>query len=245
MFNYRFQFNFLPTLAFFILMPVFLMLAKWQFGRAEEKKILLEMAESHAKEKITDLTSLTNVDLASIRYKQIELVGRYHPNQQFLLDNQIKSGKPGFMVLTPFFVEGSQNVLLVNRGWIPLGNNRAEIPELSVTNAVTSLRGRINAFPSVGIKLKGAEIPTNSWPSILQMVDTKRVGEKLGRPIWSFQVELNADEPSGYNRDWQFSKEMQPEQHVAYALQWLALAITLTILYFWYSLKGRNEETTE
>jgi len=245
MFHYRLQFKVLPTLAFFILMPIFLMLAKWQFGRAEEKKILLEMAERHAKEWVTDFTSTTEVDIASIRYKQIERRGRYDSDHQFLLDNQIKSGKPGFMVLTPFFVEGSQTALLVNRGWIPLGNNRSEIPDLSVTNAVVLLRGRINTFPSVGIKLQGAEIPTDSWPSIVQIVDPEMVGKKLGYPIWPFQVELNAGQPEGYHRDWKFAKEMQPEQHIAYALQWLALATTLTALYFWYSLKGGNAKTTK
>jgi len=245
MLNNQLRFKLLPTVTFLILLPLLLMLAMWQFGRAGEKKLLLEIAERNTKVKITDLPGLVGLDVASIRYQQIELVGRYDPKHQFLLDNQIKSKKPGFMVLTPFFVDGSKYVLLVNRGWIPLGNHRSEIPDLSVTHAVISLRGRINTFPSVGIKLKDVEIPSPSWPSIVQVIDTNSVGKKLGRPIWPFQVELDSDQPFGYNRDWSLSKEMLPEQHVAYALQWLALAITLTVLYFWYSLKGGDAKTTE
>jgi surfeit locus 1 family protein len=103
------------------------------------------------------------------------------------------------------------------------------------------LHGRINHFPSVGIKLAGAEIPTVGWPSVLQVVDTDVLAKKLAQSLFSFQVELDSAEPNGYVRDWQTTTVMLPEQHVAYAIQWFALAATLTVLFFGYSCKKNDK----
>ncbi len=243
--NHKLGFKVLKITAFIGFILIFLMLAKWQFGRAGEKAMVLELAKKNAQEQITELPTLPEKNGQTWHYKQIQLQGYYDSTRQFLLDNQIRSGKAGFAVLTPFRVEGSDNTVLVNRGWIPLNGSRYRLPNLAVTAQKTTIRGRINKFPSVGIKLKGVEIPTAGWPSLIQIVDEKAVSEKLGRPIASFQIELNADEPNGYLRDWQFTKEMQPEQHTAYAVQWLALAATLAGLFIGYSLKGKNAKSTK
>jgi surfeit locus 1 family protein len=89
----------------------------------------------------------------------------------------------------------------------------------------------------VGIKLNGAEIPTKGWPSVVQVIDNQVLANKLGYPVFPYQIELENDLPEGYKRDWQAAKIMLPEQHTAYAIQWFALAFTLTMLFFWYSLK--------
>lgn len=244
MLKYAFRLKLLPTLAFIVVLAVLLSLARWQFGRAEEKEALLDLSEMNAQEKVADLSLLSEKHLDEIRYKQIALVGHYDSAHQFLLDNQIKSGKAGFMVLTPFIVDGIKKVILINRGWVPIQGSRSVVPDLTVTDGEIAVHGRINKFPSVGIRLKGAEIPTEGWPSLIQIVDENAVSKKLNQRIWPFQIELNADEANGYLRDWQFNREMQPEQHIAYAIQWLALAVTLTGLFIWFTLKGGHEKST-
>jgi surfeit locus 1 family protein len=52
-----------------------------------------------------------------------------------------------------------------------------------------------------------------------------------------FQIELDKNLADGFKREWQTATVMPPEQHIAYALQWFGLALTLTILFFWYSFK--------
>jgi len=63
------------------------------------------------------------------------------------------------------------------------------------------LRGRINRFPGVGIKLAGAEIPTEGWPSVLQVVDSQILAKKLGYSVFPFQIELDKGLPDGFNRE--------------------------------------------
>jgi surfeit locus 1 family protein len=131
--------------------------------------------------------------------------------------------------------------VLVNRGWIPLNRDRTILPDVPIKAQQTVVTGRINRFPAVGIKLAGAEIPTESWPSVVQVVDSQILAKKLTYPLFPFQIELDKDLPEGYKREWHTSTIMPPEQHTAYAIQWFALALTLTILFFWYTCKKNDD----
>lgn len=175
-------------------------------------------------------------------YKKIRAIGHFDKDHQYLLDNQINQGKAGYYVLTPFLINGEKSAVLVNRGWLPLGTKREELPNIDVGNEERSIAGRINRFPSIGIKLKGAEIPTKTWPAQIQIVDIDVLSQHLGYKLLPFQVELDQDAADGYKRDWHTSLSMPPEQHTAYAVQWLLLAITLTLLFFKYGRQKNHEK---
>jgi len=169
------------------------------------------------------------------------VTGHYDQAHQFLIDNQINAGKAGYFVLTPFVLQGETKAVLINRGWVPLNQNRSILPDVQLKKEQTVVTGRINRFPSVGIKLAGAEIPSEGWPSVVQVVDSQVLAKKLAYSLFPFQLELDKDLPEGFKREWQTTTVMLPEQHTAYAMQWFALAFTLTILFIWYSNK-RNDE---
>ncbi|MCK5478893.1 MAG: SURF1 family protein, partial [Methylococcales bacterium] len=172
-----------------------------------------------------------------LRYRKIELTGEYDEQHQFLIDNQIVNGQAGYFVMTPLKIDGVNKTVLVNRGWVALNKDRQILPKLSVTTLNTTLKGRINNFPVVGIRLAGAEIPTEGWPSVVQVVDINILSKKLSVSLLPFQIELNADMNNGYKREWKKSTIMPPEKHIAYAVQWFGLAITLTVLFIWFSIK--------
>jgi surfeit locus 1 family protein len=240
--GYSITFEKAPTLAYICLLPLLIALGVWQLGRAEEKRLFLEQQEQGlASSEIIQLSSAVDGNGDALRYKKVQAAGHYDQAHQFLIDNQISAGKAGYFVLTPFVPDGETKAVLVNRGWVPLNQNRSVLPDLQVKEAKTVIRGRINRFPGVGIKLAGAEIPTKGWPSVLQVVDIRVLAKKLAYPLFPFQIELDEDQPGGYKRDWKTTAIMLPEQHIAYAIQWFALAFTLTALFIWYSCKRNNE----
>ena len=231
-----------PTVIYLCVLPLLIALGLWQLGRADQKRILLEQREKGMSSSETlslSNSSVDNIDL--LKYKKVRLNGHYDVDHQFLIDNQISSGKVGYLVLTPFILADGSRAVLVNRGWVPLNANRQILPDLQLSTKPLEVTGRINSFPSVGIKLAGAEQPSLGWPSVMQVVDTSILAEKLGYTLFTFQVELDKEMPEGYKREWQVSKIMLPEQHIAYAMQWFALALTLTVLFFWYSKKSKDE----
>ena len=119
------------------------------------------------------------------------------------------------------------------------------LPDLQINKVQTIITGRINHFPSVGIKLAGAQIPTAGWPSVVQVVDNNELAKKLGYSLFEFQIELAKELPDGYKREWHTSTVMLPEQHTAYAIQWFALALTLTILFIVHGFKNNDAKSKE
>lgn len=241
------KFKIIPTLAYLCMLSTLLALGMWQLDRSEQKRTLLELQEQAVATETLHLSDLSAAmkNTALQRYRQVSVTGHYDVTHQFLIDNQISSGKAGYFVLTPFVLSGDSKAILVNRGWIPLNQDRSILPELQINNPEATIIGRINNFPSVGIKLAGAEIPTEGWPSVVQVVDSAVLAEKLGYLLFQFQLELAKELPDGYKRDWRTSTIMSPEQHTAYAIQWFALALTLTILFIWYSFKKNDAQSKE
>ena len=231
-----------PTLVYLCLLPLLIALGIWQLGRSEEKRVFLEQqGQELASSEIIQLSKASEDNVDRLRYKKVQATGHYDQTHQFLIDNQISAGKAGYFVLTPFVLQGEAKAVLVNRGWVPLNQQRSILPDLQISSEQTKVTGRINQFPSVGIKLAGAEIPTEGWPSVVQVVDSSVLARKLGYSIFPFQIELDKDQPEGFKREWQTTTMMLPEQHTAYAIQWFALALTLTILFIWYSFKKNDE----
>lgn len=234
------KFEKIPTLAYLCLLPLLISLGTWQLGRSEQKtRILKEQEQKLADSEIIQLSAVLDGKIDELRYKKIQVTGHYDQTHQFLIDNQINAGHAGYFVLTPFVLQGETKAVLVNRGWIPLNQDRKILPDLPIKQAQTTISGRINHFPSVGIKLAGAEIPTDTWPAVIQVVDYQVLEKKLAYSLFAFQLELDNDLPEGFKREWQTTAIMLPEQHTAYAMQWFALAFTLTVLFFWYSFKKK------
>lgn len=221
---------------FYLIAVSFLIsLGVWQLGRAEEKKALLLAQALSADKEIIKIESMLESNIENLRYRKIKISGYYDNAHQFLIDNQIVNGQVGYFVMTPLLLEHSSKAILVNRGWLPLNKNRKILPELLITTKKTTVTGTINRFPSVGMILAGAEIPTEGWPSVVHLVDTNILAKKLAYALLPFQIELDNNRQEGYVREWKKSSGITAEKHIAYAVQWFALAFTLTVLLIVFS----------
>jgi surfeit locus 1 family protein len=231
-----FEVSFFLTIIYLLILSLLISLGFWQLERATEKRLFLQQQQQRIKS-ILNLTSETEDNLKLLRYRAVMIEGHYEPQKQFLIDNQIVKGKAGYFVMTPFVLKHSTKAVLINRGWLQANPDRSLLPDIALLENQNQIVGRINNFPSVGLKLQGAEIPTEGWPSVVQVAESKVLAKKLGYDLFSFQVELDPMQPQGYNRQWLEKTIMPPEKHIGYAVQWFGLAITLTFLFFWHSRK--------
>ena len=78
----------LPLILFLVVWVGLLRLGFWQLGRADEKRQLLAEQQQTLQQAEIDLVALLATTKHS-RYQRVKLVGKYLPEQQFLIDNQI------------------------------------------------------------------------------------------------------------------------------------------------------------
>ena len=218
---------------------VLVALGFWQLERAEEKKRLTQLLESRRRQEPIRLDGKSG-DRENLRYHRVLVSGVYDFDHQFLLDNQVVNGQVGAFVLTPLKIDGSPHAVLVNRGWIPMVNRLVVNSDLSIPHPRVRITGIVNRFPGVGYKLDGAEVPSEGWPGLIQLVDAEYLSRVLGYPLLPFQVLLDPDLHPGFSREWNLTVSIGPEKHIAYAVQWFALAAVFIGMLLWRT--GRQHD---
>lgn len=220
-----------PSLLALPLIAVFLWAGQWQLERAAQKRALTA-AYAHASVVAEPLTQAQQV-LA--RYTRVELTGHYRPEHQILLDSMTHAGAVGYRVLTPFECD-SGLIVLVDRGWVVGGTRRSDLPTITVTADSRRISGLIDELPRAGLKAS-TELGTG-WPRVLNYPTLGTVQQVLARTPYPKIVLLDVQMPDGFVREWT-PAGFPAERHLGYAVQWYALAITLTGLYVFFSLRRR------
>lgn len=236
--NYSFKPGLGISLLFVSIFTLFMGLSLWQFQRAEQKTALMTAREQRGQDAPVRLDGAA-ADVESLRYRRVEAEGEYDAAHQFLLDNQLHEGQPGYQVLTPLRLAGG-GAVLVNRGWLPLGADRNRLPEVNLVNPRVRVTGVVDHFPRVGLKLQGAEIPGPGWPARVQVAEPQPLAERLGYPVLPYQVLLDPTAEQGYVRAFR-APSLAPEKNRGYALQWLLFAAVAAGFYLRHGLiRGRT-----
>lgn len=248
----QFKPSWFGTLLTIVVLALFVRLGFWQIHRAEEKRALISQFEAGRGTTV----ALRSDNAATLpRYQRIEAVGHYDGKHQVLLDNMpshgpspgpspgpSQGGKPGYRVLTPFeLAEGGW--LLVDRGWIPQGATRTDLPDTKVADHVRSITGRLDELPQPGIRMgdNAAAVMAAGWPRVMSFPRHEELEQVLGRSLQRRIVLLDATQADGYERVWEAHFGFGPPRHLGYAVQWFALAAAVLVVYLIVSFKVEAE----
>ena len=226
---YQFQPNLLASIIVIIGLFLLVRLGNWQLIRAEEKKNILANIDIRKNSKPLDIESLEPID--DKNFYRLKVTGKFDAEHQLLLDNRFYKGRVGFEVIQPFIVE--QQVILVNRGWIPLPIDRNNLPDIPTPDGELTLIGEVN-IPTQAYVLKEDELSTtNAWPQLIQAIDLSlldKLYDDLGMNIEPWIFRQDPDDNPFFQRLW-IAVNMSPERHISYAVTWFGLALALIIIY--------------
>ena len=245
--RYRLRIAWLPAVAALAVLGLMLWAGFWQLERAAEKRrILVEESYRASRPPLAlDAGLLGRADLSRLRHRRAIATGHYRTDRQYLLDNRTHQGVAGYHVLTPLRLDGGDVHVLVNRGWIAIGPDRARLPDIAVTPEAVSVEGVVAALPASGLALGPAGYADGGWPRVVQRVDVARIEAQIGAPLLPFVLRLSADSDHGFVREWQAHTGLTPERHIGYAVQWFAMAAALLALCLFVSLRRLGENAHE
>lgn len=232
----KFRPSLFPWLAVFALTPLLLWLANWQF----ERYVVRNKVEQYLAAPAAAPQPWSEVGNAEeIRFQEVSAVGSFDSERQFLIDNMVHEGRNGFFVITPFR-QTAGDWILVNRGWVAQDPGRLHLPEIPVSEAERKIRGKVGRLPVAGLVLDIPE-PPPGWPSVRQFPDAASLGRALGAELSENIVLLDPIEADGFVREWR-AGGLPASRHLGYAVQWLALAITLWVIAITLSFRKVNED---
>jgi surfeit locus 1 family protein len=174
-------------------------LGHWQSGRAAEKRA------------------------APAQVERVSVTGAFVPQHTVLLDNKLRHGQPGYEVVTPLALAGSNAHVLVNRGWIAAPRTRDVLPDVRTPAGVQRIEGvALERLPRILVR-------EEAKGKVRQTVDIQAYGNETGLRLQPRIIEQHSAADDALLREWP-RPGLGVEKHESYALQWYSLAALAAIL---------------
>jgi len=235
----QFRFNWRVTTFSVIFLTVFVNLGLWQMDRSKEKEEIMaeQLSLKHQlPARITELAELGNLTTGY----PVVFEGQWLTAPILLLDNVVLEGKVGYEVLT-LVVRGEQTVL-VNRGFVPMKDNRSELPDIPL---LLGDRVEGEVYPGeVNLMIDGAIEEMAESVIRIQRVDTEMLSQHLNMNIVPVVIRLVESHPDALPRYWPMTN-MLPEKHTGYAIQWFLMAAAVLVAWFFFSFPSRAATSVE
>jgi cytochrome oxidase assembly protein ShyY1 len=229
--RFSFRFRLLPFVAMLVVAAIGISLGQWQLRRAAEKEAVEQRISEREKEPPLRLEGVaaSPADADALEFRQVVLRGEFLPNWTIYLDNRPHAGKPGFHVITPLKIAGSNRHILVERGWIARDvADRSRIPAIATPAGVVEVTGSVRRHAGRLLQL-GQPAPLKPG-AIVQNLDAAQLAQASGLEIEPFIVEQTSEAPDGLVRDWP-RPSLGIDRHLGYAFQWFALAATAFLFF--------------
>ena len=216
----------LITLILLACCALFASLGYWQMTRADGKRGIEEqLAASYA-------SAPSELRAQSAPFSRIRAHGQFNPQFQFLIENRVHSGQPGYEVIQAFDTANGLR-LLVDRGWTGANTGIARPPSEDV-EVIGLLLPDFGA--GVNFETASTKKPLTSWPAHLQTLDLETMTSMTEANI-PHMLKLRNGEPGALSVQ-AFELPMGSARHTAYAVQWFGLALAALII--WIVLARRQ-----
>ncbi|WOX03931.1 SURF1 family protein [Microbulbifer pacificus] len=215
------------------LFPLLLGLGNWQVQRAQEKQQILDNIDGRLSTQPINITELQQAQ----PYTPVRLLG-FYTDEYFYLDNRTRSGRVGYEILQVFEsrLHGDRTRWLINRGWMPAGSLRSQLPEVTYPTYGTVISGFL--YASDPAEPDQRDLKPIAPQSRIQQLDTA-LAEQLNLTRTSWHIRLSADSGTALTTDWPLVN-VDPQKHRAYALQWFAMAASLVVLWLLAATNARQ-----
>ncbi|WMY79975.1 SURF1 family protein [Citricoccus sp. I39-566] len=205
------------------------LLGQWQMDRrteavAEINKVLANY-DDPAVPLARDAELFTRFQ-AEQEWTPVEMTGEYLEEDTRIVRNRPLAGKPGYEVLVPFRADTGE-VIVVNRGWLPIGNDTPGRPD--TVPAPPEGRVTVVARLKPGEPTLDRDAPQGQLPSI----DLAAFEESVGYPVADTAYGQLADEiPTPKTTLQQPPKPPLDEgPHLSYSLQWFMFGLMSFIVW--------------
>jgi surfeit locus 1 family protein len=224
-----------PLLAAVLGIAAAVALGNWQLGRAAQKREVQAKLNARAGEPPIAIPS-DELAPSAVDLRRVETRGVFDPRYTVFIDNRVHRGVPGYEVVTPLRIEGSDRHVLVNRGWVPRTPERSRLPGIETPQGVVTVRGLAVVPRQRTLELSTQVIEGPIWQNLT--IERYRAARPVS--IQPFMIQQDSPAEDGLVREWE-PADLGIEKHYGYAFQWYALAATI-LAFYGYSRYRRKRD---
>jgi len=240
----RFRFRLGLTISALPVLLVLISLGNWQVGRLQWKQDLIERVEGRANNAPIALPVRQDLPTDPVRLKDqfdfthVRVEGRFDHAREITMTGISVEGQGGYLVLTPFFTNDGQ-WLLVDRGFVPPQFKAQDTRLPGLVSGTVTLTGLLQAPAAPGPFTPDNRPETGGWYHL----DLQEMGTALGSDF--YPLILNEDKSSGAGRVWPQAGQAKinfPNNHLGYVITWFGLAFALVAVWLAMSLERRKAD---
>jgi surfeit locus 1 family protein len=217
-------------------------LGQWQMDRASYKKAIEEKLSDRLAAPPVILTAMEpNAD--EIEFRRIRATGEFIGAWPIYLDNRPHQGKAGFYLVMPLKISGTNQYVLVMRGWIPRDpHDRARLPSVPLPSGIQAIDGI--ARRHTGHLLQLGKPETVRPGAIVQNLDIGQFEQASKFDLHPIVIEQTNEVQDGLVRDWP-PPSAGVDKHLGYAFQWYGLAATALIFFVVTGIKRGKKSASQ
>jgi len=218
-----------------------LALGFWQLSRLEARRAQNALILSRTQQPPLALEAwLGASDWSELDYRAVTVRGTFDAAHEIFWKNQAYNGAPGFHVITPLKVTGTDAVILVDRGWIPYADGEPRRGTAYAPPAGEVVLTGWLRVPAVRLSdLSPQDRPPADGSPLMAWfwLDTQAIQAQMPYtllPIIIQQASENA--PSAQLPIPNLTLQLDDGPHLSYAVQWFSFAAIAAggpVIYWW------------
>jgi surfeit locus 1 family protein len=230
----------LTTLLVVAALAVLVRLGFWQLNRLDQRRLFNARVQEQLDQPRLDLDIATlktrNIaeQLPGMEYRSVTVTGEYDHAQQVVLRNQAWNNLLGVRLLTPLHIEGSDQVILIDRGWVPYEDfttgNLAKYNEPGPVTVSGVIRRSQNR-PDFGRRSDPTPAP-GKRNAALYLANLDLINQQTPYRLLPVYIQ-QAPDPAWEGPPFRSTPELELTEgpHLGYAIQWFTFAAILGIGY--------------
>lgn len=163
----------------------------------------------------------------TLKFRSATVRGVFDYSQEVALQGQRWQEQPGVHLITPLLIEGGQQAVLVDRGWIPAEfAEPVQWPQFATT-------GGVEVSGIIQLNQPRPDAPPLTEPELsIFRVDINRLQKQISHPLLPvFIVQLPMPGQSGLPYRSAPEIRLNNGSHLGYAIQWFAFSLILAVGY--------------
>jgi len=224
------------TITVFLGLAVLIRLGIWQLDRLEQRRAFNARVFQQQALPVLNLNQGYERELLhDMEYREVAVRGMYDHSQQIAIRNQYWQNQSGYHLLTPLMIDGSSEMVLIDRGWIPssayTAGNIAQYNEPGYVQVMGIIRKSrdsadfgINRADATGSQVN----PISAW----NFVNIENIQKQMNSSLLPVYIQ-QSPEPAWTNMPYRFQPELKLTEgpHLGYAIQWFTFAAILGLGY--------------
>lgn len=228
----------LATILVLAAMAVMIRLGIWQLDRLDSRRAFIARVMSAMSQPELALQgSGLQEPLQDMEYRLAIVTGEYDHSRQIALRNQYYNNQWGVHLVTPLKISGSDQAVLVDRGWIPAADfESGDWSQYDEPGTVT-VQGMIRASRSqadFGSRSDPTPMPGGEPLKAWNFVNIPAIQQQMMLALLPVYIQQSPTSAAMTPIRTEVELDLSEGPHMGYALQWFTFAAILGIGYLVY-----------